>query len=317
VGSGQPLVTQRILHGIIVDVPSCPEYRQKIAKVLSILDAKIELNNRINAELEGMAKLLYDYWFVQFDFPMTAAQAAALGRPALAGHPYKSSGGKMVPNPTLNRPIPEGWEAGTLLHFISNDKTGDWGQDEPTGNYTERVTCIRGTDLNALNGAGLMEPPIRYILKKNLIKRLLPNDVIIEISGGSPKQSTGRAGLITGHTLERFNGPLICSNFCKAISIRKETWSHYFLQSWKRLYDNGVLFSWEGKTSGIKNLLFDSFVQHHKIAIPPDDLMGRFHAVLEPQHAQRQKLLIQNQELTQLRDWLLPLLMNGQVTVGA
>ena len=288
----------------------------KIGDFLYLLYQKIELNNQINAELEAMAKLLYDYWFVQFDFPMTAAQAASLGRPALEGHPYKSSGGKMVHNPTLNRQIPDGWAAGTLHHFISNDKTGDWGQDEPTGNYTEKVTCIRGTDLNALNGAGLMEPPTRFILKKNLTKRLLPNDLIIEISGGSPTQSTGRPGLITSHTLERFSTPLICSNFCKAISIRKETWSHYFLQSWKSLYDNGVLFSWEGKTSGIKNFLFDSFVQHHKVAIPPDNLLEQFHAVIEPQHAQRQKLLIQNQELTQLRDWLLPMLMNGQVTVS-
>lgn len=88
--------------------------QQKIAKVLSALDAKIELNNRINAELEAMAKLLYDYWFVQFDFPMTAAQAAALGKPHLKGQPYKSSGGKMVYNPILKREIPDGWKTTTI-----------------------------------------------------------------------------------------------------------------------------------------------------------------------------------------------------------
>ena len=60
--------------------------------MLSVLDAKIELNRRINDELEGMAKLLYDYWFVQFDFPITAAHAAAMGKPHLEGRPYRTSG---------------------------------------------------------------------------------------------------------------------------------------------------------------------------------------------------------------------------------
>jgi type I restriction enzyme S subunit len=70
---------------------------QKIAAVLCALDAKIDCNNRINAELEAMAKALYDYWFVQFDFPDAH------------GKPYKSSGGKMLYNATLKREIPEGW----------------------------------------------------------------------------------------------------------------------------------------------------------------------------------------------------------------
>ena len=76
--------------------------QQKIASVLSALDSKIELNNRINAELEVMAKTIYEYWFVQFDFPNKN------------GKPYKTSGGKMVWNEELKREIPEGWELGVL-----------------------------------------------------------------------------------------------------------------------------------------------------------------------------------------------------------
>ena len=79
--------------------------QQKIASVLSSLDSKIELNNRINAELEAMAKTLYDYWFVQFDFPNAQGKA------------YKTSGGAMVWNKELKREIPEGWEVGTMLNF--------------------------------------------------------------------------------------------------------------------------------------------------------------------------------------------------------
>ena len=101
-----------------VQLPS-PREQAAIAKLLSALDAKIELNNRINEELEGMAKLLYDYWFVQFDFPITAAQAAAMGNPKLKGQPYRASGGKMLYNPALKRDIPEGWTSGTAESLFS------------------------------------------------------------------------------------------------------------------------------------------------------------------------------------------------------
>src|SRR5690606_4438017 len=86
------------------------EEQDAIVTVLYTLDKAIDLNLSINAELEAMAKLLYDYWFVQFDFPMSAAQAKRLGKPKLEGKPYKSSGGPMVYNAELKREVPEGWE---------------------------------------------------------------------------------------------------------------------------------------------------------------------------------------------------------------
>ncbi len=95
------------------------DYQSQVEKVLGEIDDKIELNNRINVELEGMAKLLYDYWFVQFDFPITAAQAAAMGKPRLDGKPYRASGGKMIYNEVLKREIPKGWEE-TALSDICN-----------------------------------------------------------------------------------------------------------------------------------------------------------------------------------------------------
>ncbi|HUH73880.1 MAG TPA: restriction endonuclease subunit S [Chitinophagales bacterium] len=85
--------------------------QKQIAKVLSDLDAKIEVNNKINQELESMAKTLYDYWFVQFDLPFDFVQ----NKPDINGQPYKSSGGKMVYNEELKREIPEGWNCGTIL----------------------------------------------------------------------------------------------------------------------------------------------------------------------------------------------------------
>ena len=83
------------------------------------------------------------------------------------------------------------------------------------------------------------------------------------------------------------------------------------------LYNNGIFFGFEGKTSGIKNLLFESFVSANYVIKPPENLLDRFNAVVMANHKKQQQALLENQQLTQLRDWLLPMLMNGQVTVGA
>lgn len=301
--SGRKRVNEGALKLQILPIPD-KTTQQKIASVLSSLDSKIELNNRINSELEAMAKTLYDYWFVQFEFPNEK------------GKPYKSSGGKMVWNEELKREVPEGWEVKLFYEWINKDKSGDWGKGQIEGNYTEKVYCIRGADINGLNGLGELKSPERYILEKNLYKTLEPADLIIEISGGSPTQSTGRLAFITEATLERFDAPIICSNFCKAVTLKNKKQLYNFVYHWKSIYDAGILFSYEGKTSGIKNLLFDSFVSSHYTVVPSIITVDKFYKFMEQNEAKKQKNLKENQQLTSLRDWLLPMLMNGQVVVG-
>ena len=108
VGSSQPLLTQGVLNNISVKIYESSQTQQSIAAVLSALDKKIALNKQINARLEQMAKTLYDYWFVQFDFPDAN------------GKPYKSSGGEMVFDETLKREIPKGWEVKSLKDVLVN-----------------------------------------------------------------------------------------------------------------------------------------------------------------------------------------------------
>lgn len=302
IGAVQKALTIDFLKTVKITLPSLDNQR-KLVSVLKSIDKKIQTNNQIIQELETMAKTLYDYWFVQFDFPDQN------------GKPYKSSGGKMVYNPELKREIPEGWGVTTFSSWISDNKTGDWGKETSQGNYTLEVDCIRGADINGLSGNGKTDMPTRFILEKNKNKLLTDFDIVIEISGGSPTQSTGRIVGISENVLNRFDLPLICSNFCKAVSLKEQETFYNFVYEWKNLYDNGVLFSWEGKTSGIKNLLFDSFVTNYHIAQPPIDLMEQFFDYASSVDRKIQLLLKQNQELTQLRDWLLPMLMNGQVKV--
>ncbi len=266
--SGRKRVNEGALKLQVLPIPD-KSTQQKIASVLSALDSKIDLNNRINAELEAMAKTLYDYWFVQFDFPDKN------------GKPYKSSGGKMVWNEELKREVPEGWGVQKMSEWLDIDKSGDWGKDEAEGNFTKKVICFRGADINGLNGMDELKPPVRYILDKNSFKILKSHDLIIEISGGSPTQSTGRLAFITDATIKRFELPLICSNFCKPVSMRNKKLLYNFVYYWKSLYENGVFFGYEGKTSGIKNLLLDSFISSYYTVVPDKNLVNKFYDFME------------------------------------
>ena len=298
-----PLLNKSDFDSLNFRIHSSDYERKRIGRVLSSLDNKIEINHKINAELESMAKLIYDYWFVQFDFPDEN------------GKPYKSSGGKMVYNERLKREIPEGWDVDYLSSYIAKDKSGDWGKEAEQGNYTLNVNCIRGADINGIKGQGDLKSPVRYILPKNSHKIIESGDMIVEISGGSPTQSTARAAYINDGVLNRFNTPLISSNFCRVITLNQPKWIYSFFQEWQFLYDADFFFGWEGKTSGIKNFLFEQFLENYKTAIPPELLLNKYYETVCDNYNKVQTNLLENQKLAELRDWLLPMLMNGQVTI--
>lgn len=130
------------------------DIENKIGQFLFNIDLKIENNNKINAELESLAKTIYDYWFLQFEFPNEE------------GKPYKSSGGKMVWNEELKREIPEGWKLGVISDFIKEEKGGDWGKEAQDEKYKIKVNCIRGADFPAMTGNENLKAPTRFILEK-------------------------------------------------------------------------------------------------------------------------------------------------------
>lgn len=221
----------------------------------------------------------------------------------------------MVLNDALKRKIPAGWDVRPLFSCFAKQKSGEWGTDDEISGDDVRVICIRGADINALNGHDELTAPTRYISLTKIDKYLTPFDLVIEISGGSPTQSTGRIALVSPEIVDGFELPLVCSNFCKALTLLDIEQSYYFLQLWNMLYFSGAFFGWEGKTSGIKNLLFDSFVNSYMAPFPPTDLMRQFHKICRLLDEKIQNGLRENHTLNKLRDWLLPLLMNGQVRV--
>ena len=230
-------------------LPSLEE-QEAIGNLFSSIDRKIALNRSINQNLEALAKQLYDYWFVQFDFPNEE------------GKPYKSSGGTMTFCKELQLDIPQNWSVCRLSDFINKNNTGDWGADNRSDDSIE-IGCIRGADIIKLNGL-----PRRYIKLKNKTKLLTEWDVVIEVSGGSPVQATGRSALITPGVIKRNGGKITCSNFCHAFSFKDASESAYFFFMWRMFYDNDIMFNYEGKTSGIKNFMTETFLANKWVKAP-------------------------------------------------
>lgn len=251
-----------------------------------------------NDNLEAMAKQLYDYWFVQFDFPNDE------------GKPYKSNGGVMVWNEDLHMSIPCTWNTCLLSDYIGSNNTGDWGFDEPAKKKSIKVGCIRGADIVKLN-----DLPIRYIKDNNTSKLLSAWDIVIEVSGGSPTQATGRSAFVTPGVLKRNGGNLTCSNFCHAFTMKDYKASAYFYFMWRMFYDNNNMFNFEGKTSGIKNFMTDTFLANKWLDVPTA-LLGLFFERVKVIYEQIDNNIEEINALSKQRDELLPLLMNGQATIN-
>ena len=193
---------------------------------------------------------------------------------------------------------------------------GDWGKETPSGNSTKKVYCIRGADIPEVRAGNKGKMPTRYILPKNLAnKRLAAGDIVVEISGGSPTQSTGRCTAITQLLLDRYDSDMVCTNFCKAIKP-KGGCSLFVYYYWQYLYAKGVFFSYENGTTGIKNLDFMGFIETEPIVIPPFERIAAFEDYCKAIFNQIFANGKQSEQLAMLRDTLLPKLMSGELDIS-
>ncbi|MCL7763169.1 restriction endonuclease subunit S [Polaribacter sp. Z014] len=281
--------------------------QKKIAKVLSDLDAKIEINNKINQELEAMAKTLYDYWFVQFDFPVALATSSELdSEPLTSGNskPYKSSGGKMVFNDELKREIPVGWESGTF-DTISTITGGSTPSKAIIENFTKEnnTSWITPKDLSQNKGKKFItrgEWDVTNIGIKSASLKLMPKGTVL-LSSRAPigYLAISRQEVTTNQGFKSF--------------VPKENYSSEFIYySVKNqipkieAYSSGSTFK-EVSTSTLRTLM---------ISIPNENVLEEYYKISKPIFKKQNLLELENQKLSELRDWLLPMLMNGQITVG-
>lgn len=292
VGATMPNLNTGILNRVSFCAPD-KSVQERIAAVLTAIDDKIELNQRINEELEGVTKLLYDYWFVQFDFPMTAAQAAALGKPKLAGHPYRASGGKLIYNETLKREIPEGWAATTLSKFANITM----GQSPPGESYNQE-----GIGMVFFQGAtdfGWRYPKVREFTTSpsRLAKQ---SDILLSVRAPVGTLNIADQDCCIGRGLAALNAKSGHDSFLFEVML-------YFKCIFDRRNSSGTTFG-----SITKDDLHSLEFACPAMGLP---LLDDFEERTKPLHKTILNNHQQNKELTQLRNWLLPLLMNGQVSV--
>lgn len=276
--SGRKRVNENALKISDFLIPDLEEQR-KIANILSAIDDKIQINNQINQELEAMAKTLYDYWFVQFDFPDQN------------GKPYKSSGGKMVYNPELKREIPEGWGVENLFDIadvqygypFSTDYFNSTGEGVPV----IRIRDILGNDITNYS----TEEEVEDKYKINV------GDVLIGMDGNFHMNYWIKENCYLNQRVVKVNSDKLPNMVLK-----------YQIEPFIKLREKSVSRTTVGHLS-------DKDLKAINVILPKDKYLSsifeKFESILENIIINQQ----QNQELTQLRDWLLPMLMNGQVKV--
>lgn len=216
----------------------------------------------------------------------------------------------------IDAPESSSWETGTFSDIIDTMIAGDWGKDSPIGNNTEMVYCIRGADIPDVKSGNKGKMPTRFILPKNYVaKHLVAGDVVVELSGGSPTQSTGRIASISQSLLDRYDKGMVCTNFCKAMKP-KSGYSMFVYYYWQYLYDKNVFFLYENGTTGIKNLDISGFIETEPIILPPVELVEEFDAFCHSAFDVIFANGLQNEKLANMRDALLPKLMSGEIDVS-
>ena len=270
---------------------NCPELTEQntISKVLSCIDDKIALNNKINAKLEQMAKTLYDYWFIQFEFPDGNGGA------------YKSSNGPMTYNEVLKREIPTGWKVAPLKTLCDVKSGFPFSSDDYKTNSKYKLITIKNVldryiSVDTDNTIESIPPKMpEYCLLKE-------GDILLSLTG-----NVGRVGMVFGENL-------LLNQRVGILNLKDHKWHSYlyllFLQSSFR-----TLLEKISTGSNQKNLS-PIETEALPIIIPSMDIVERFSNLTEPLLQKIIKNYQENNKLEKLRDFLLPMLMNGQIKVG-
>ena len=284
--ANQANISKNDIENIPIQLPPLSE-QLIIASVLSSLDDKIDLLHRQNATLETMAETLFRQWFV---VPIKKAESEGT--------------------------FAAGFKNEKFGLWIKETVGGDWGQENPEGDFTKAVNCIRGTDIADLN-VGLPErTPIRFVKEKKF-ENIEPKegDLIIEISGGTETQSTGRTTYINSDIKSLFNYPFVFSNFCRMLRVKKAEYSFFVYSYLQYLYNQDEYFNLENGSSGIKNLNYKALLFELDYPMPTEARVLDFHKEVKALFKKINQNKIQIRTLTALRDTLLPKLMSGEVRV--
>ena len=282
-----------------LELPKLPRLptQRKIAAVLSAYDDLIENNTRRIKILEEMASAIHREWFVEFHFP---------------GHEQV----EMVES-ELGL-IPQGWEVKKVEEFVVDHIGGGWGKEDNDSKHIVPAYVIRGTDFSEVRHLAIDTCPLRYHTQSNFKSReLKPNDIVMEISGGSKDWGVGRSILVTPQLLSAFNESVICASFCKKLSLDEKTFSPLiFIIYLQEAYKSRNLELYELRSTGIRNFQFPVFLQREQLPVPLFSIQRQFVAQVQPLIDSIQNIGAKNTNLRQTRDLLLPKLISGEIDVS-
>ena len=285
-GSTLPSMTKSAYESIVVKLPDL-NIQKAVANILFNLRKKLEINNQINQELEAMAKTLYDYWFVQFDFPDQN------------GKPYKSSGGKMVYNQELKREIPEGWGVETLV-----DNTLSKVIKPGIDHFTQKTYLATSDVVNTSIKDG------RLITFENRETRANMQPSVNSVWFAKMKSSNKH--LFLPHSMKELIDSTILSTGFMGLQCKEESFEYIasFISD-----PNFEIFKDTLSHGATQEAVNIDDLRSVPVIIPDDYILREFHRIAKSIFLNLGRNMIEDKTLSSLRDWLLPMLMNGQVKV--
>lgn len=337
-GSAVPQLPARDLKKF--KLPKIPlAIQDQIADVIGSVSDKIELNRQINQTLEQIAQTIFKSWFVDFEPVKAKIEAKAAGRDperaamcAISGklepeldqlppehYQQLAATAALFPDELVESElglIPVGWEVkpfGELLEFSIG---GDWGQEVPDEQHTEKVNILRGTDLPRVYGGDDSSVPTRYVESKKLEKRLIiDGDIVIEVSGGSKGQPTGRSLYLTNGLMGRLGGRLEPASFCRLFRPINSEVGLLLAVHLAKIYEDGKTWLYQNQSTGISNFQTTVFLEKELIFVPCNRLLNFFYVNVRPLFDQIYSG--ESQSLRELRDVFLPKLLSGDIKVEA
>lgn len=281
-------ISQESLASIEIEIPDI-ETQKEIANILTSLDDKIELNLQMNETIEMAIQAIFKEWFINFNFP------------GFDGELFDS--------------VPKAWHWISIGKLFNSTIGGDWGKEEFNEEFSKNSFVIRGTDFDKITNGNIYSVPNRYIKQSSYNTRQIQSgDILLEISGGSKDQPTGRTILFTSELLTLFQTSAVPASFCRLIRPLDFNYSLFLDNFFKYFYKIGGTWEYQNQSTGISNFQFTYFCENKKIIIPNDEsLIRKFGEIITPFQKRKHENILQLRTLIQIRDTLLPKLINREL----
>jgi type I restriction enzyme, S subunit len=306
-GTRMPRAKWDVVSKIRIPFKSLSEQRS-IGRVLKSLTDRITLLRETNITLESIVQAIFKSWFIDFD-PVKAKQQGqepqGIDPATVALFPDTFQDSELGP-------IPEGWMVKPFGKLLSQTIGGDWGSETLDQKNTTKVSIIRGTDFSSVYKGDFSKIPTRYTtLKKLKSRELQDGDIILEISGGSTDQPTGRSLFITNCLLDQFENPVEPASFCRLLRPLNKSIGIILGQHLTRIYLQGKTWEYQIQSTGISNFQTSYFLETELVILPSEKVLNAFVGIIQP--IINRTHLKQIRQLIELRDTLLPRLISGKL----